>query len=206
MAAETLRVEIDMIDVCPGHDPHYPGQCMPTRTVLKIGYHHDKPVAWAVQDYNNNATPIDEWHKRILTYPLGDAESGLYLPREDVLREYMESETGQILLNRITQGHIITWDGHNMTGQQDKDSLQAGRELLQAIDKLSHELWQLWNVEDWLGEYVHSEITADTTDEQIQQMITELEAETEEQHIVLDDNIKDYLTQRRNELRSVTKE
>lgn len=201
MAAETVQVEIDMIDVCPGHDPHYPGQCLPTRTVLKIGYHQDKPFVQVVQDYSNNATPIDEWHKRILTHPLGDAESGLYLPREDALRAYLESETGQILLNRIIQGHIIAWDGHNMTGQQDKDSLQAERELLQTIDNLPHELWQLWNVEDWLGEYVHTEITADTTDGQIKQMTTELESEITERHIVLDDNIKSYLTQCRNELR-----
>lgn len=204
MVIERKRIEVGQIDVEPEHDPFHRGQCKPTRTLLKLTYQNDEPFVYVAQDYDDKATPADEWHKRTLTFDLDDTENDLYLPDEQALRQYLESEAGQTLLIRIVSGHSIVWDGQNMMGQQNSNSLTAADELLNAINNLPHHHWELWAVEDWLNDYAHGELGTATTDEQIQWVVAELEAEAKEQHIVLDDSVRNYLTQGRNELRSVT--
>ena len=196
-----LIVKIGNVDVIPEHDPYHRGQCKATSTQLKIYWDKNgEPSVCVSQDLDQGATPSDEWHGLTITTGLNSDEEGLSLPDQDALQEYLGSEAGQDALRRVVDNHTVEWDGHNHKGSL-IDNGKTLDELLEAISGLPHHEWQLWNIEEYLYEYAHSQIDADTTDEQIKMMTAELDTTTTQEHIVLSGDVSDYLTEYRNERR-----
>ncbi len=64
---------------------------------------------------------------------------------------------------------------------------------------------EVWTVDDWLNDWKKSNIEAETTNNQIEKFMLEIENEADEQNIYIDGSIIDYLTEYRDSLRITEK-
>lgn len=188
-------VTIGDVDTVPEHDPYHEGQCTPTTTQLWIDP-RDNTVGVS-QELDGNATPMDEYHARILTKGLDDD----YRPEQDALKTFLESTRGQELLAQICAAHSIEWDGNNLVGEMTEDGWDALAALTDEINELPSHQWGLWRAEEWLNDYATEYIDADTTPEKIAELAADLEEEAKGDHIILDEDVSEFLTSFQSELK-----
>jgi hypothetical protein len=147
-----MSVQIGKIDVVAEEDMYKRCGQM-TKTELWLEPTERRVVV--SQYHDSGATPEGEWHKRQLAWLLdGSTEYGhseIEAPDDESLREFLEGEEGQALLDRICDGHDINWDGNNIVGSLDDDAQAAAQELMGAINNLPRSEIVTWMVDDWLG-------------------------------------------------------
>ncbi len=175
------QIKITKIDTMPQIDPYHRDTGTPTTTGLIIDP-QERTVAIA-QDWDDNATPIEEWTGRVL-------HSKLYArPDEDAARSYLEGDEAQALLERIVDGHSIEWDGNNMTGGLNSDGNEAYNELVNTLESLPESEWSIWQVDDYLNDAVRNIIQPMTTDDELRIQATEIDATAEADHIIIDGDV-----------------
>lgn len=187
------------VNTVPEHDPYHRGQGVPTSTILAIN-----PTRREVsvgQEMDQGATPMDEWHGRILTFDLGTAEEyadySSRTPNGQALMDYLSGETAQRLLALICDEYDIYFDGSNMVGRHTEESQTATETLLNGIAALPHTKYFLWQAGDWLQAV---DVSADTTDEAIDEWADD-GCEYDGGIIVLDEDAGVYLRRIRDEMR-----
>jgi len=154
---------IGKIETKPERDPYHSDTGGITSTVLKI--YEDGEVI-VTQDYNDNATPSDEWHSRTLTFSLEHVN-------EDELREYL---TDNRLLERIVTGHSVEWNGNNLVGRLTEDAQDAANDLQDELKEFYLSVYYYWRAEDWLGQVTPAEydVYHDTTDAELEKIAAEI--------------------------------
>ena len=174
----------------PQADPYHSNAVQPTYTVLKI--YEDGNYA-LIQDYDDNASPIEEANGLVLTFDLE------IRPDQAAARSFLESPEAVALVERIHAGHGKEWDGHNMVGTLTEDADVAITELLAGINSLPENQMSLWDAGDWLGNLSDSEIgiSALTTDTEIMALAEKLEADALNEKVILS-GTEEYLVERRD--------
>lgn len=199
------RVKIEGIDVVPGTDPYRrdSGGLMG----IELWINPEERRAGVGQYFPGQAVDADKWHNRIITARLGgddqlDTEGPNTLPEADALRAYLESATGQELLSTVCDKHDIDWNGHNMVGHLPDVGQQALDDLVNAIFQLPAIEWQVWaDIGDYYFYARREVISAETTDEEIVSLAEQWDAEAFDEHVIVDGDLVEYLTELRDELR-----
>jgi hypothetical protein len=147
------------------------------------------------QEYDDNAVPEPEWNGRTQTFFLSSR------PSEGEAKAFLQSEGGVALIQTVLDNSEIVWDGNNMVGKLNEDGGKAMDELLYELsENISENEWSLWDANDWLYDWISNNIEAATTDEEIENFVMELEDEASDNKIILNGDVRDILTEKRNEL------
>ena len=98
--------------------------------------------------YGGDATPIEEWNRRTLTYGLASSAGGACVLDMDRLKEDL-AEGGRLasLIDRIRDGHEVMWNGHNFVGRITADAEDADI-ILQDLDYTADE--DVWDAYHWV--------------------------------------------------------
>ena len=137
-----------------------------------------------------NAVPFAVWHGHVQRW-------GIPLLTVDRCNELLQEIAP--LAERVIAGYESIWDGNNNVARFDDDA----REAINEIDHLTDESRfdesnvEEWDVEDWL-QYADKP-TADTTDEELAEMVND--AEPNEENIIIHGDIEEYLEKIRDEAR-----
>lgn len=187
-------ITITSVETKPQLDPYHRDTGGETSTQLWID--PDKRHAGIHQIMDQGAIDAAIWHNLIVT-------AGFDIrPDEKRTDEYLHSTEAQTLLCRICDGHTTEWNGNNIVGQLNNDAENALADLFGAIENLPDCDWTLWSADDWLSEVLDDYVSADTTDEKITQIAAELKAEANNEHIIIMEDIADYLMEERDRLRN----
>src|SRR4051812_34949338 len=76
--------------------------------------------------YGGDGVPVKEWHGEVLTFPLASNLHGDVAL--DIARLTADLEEGgalAVLIDRITAGHTVEWDGNNFVGRLTRDAQDA---------------------------------------------------------------------------------
>lgn len=141
-----------------------------------------------------NSTPMNEWHRIVLAYPLE------ITPDEYNVRVYLEGDEAQALLIAICEGHDTEWDGNNLVGTMTMEALRAVEELVGELNDLPESDWSLLSVREWFDGATEG-LSAAATDDDIEALAKMFELTAEGDHIVLVGSVIDYLTECRYEMR-----
>lgn len=105
------------------------------------------------------------------------------------------------MLERILAGASIIWDGNNHVCRMTKDAQDADDEVRQWFDGWKDSLeCGLWDAGDWFGDWPPEEVTASSTDEELDAVAEKWEAKAREDNVVLI-RTREYLDELRNQLR-----
>lgn len=169
----------------------YPGQTQPQPVYLEI-YPKSKTLRVDWSGEIGNAVPMDVWHNVRLRYALRG------VPTVEAANALMAEVAP--LAERIIAGHNVRWDGNNHRGYLDDDAAAAENELEAAIcssmDGYDSQL--VWD-EESISEYELREITAETTDAEIAELVAEIEQSAAADYAVLDFDTQEVLERRRAE-------
>ncbi|MBU1248823.1 MAG: hypothetical protein KKB70_08995 [Proteobacteria bacterium] len=201
-----------MQNIIPEYDrPHalietnYPGQFpeqMPIYLVLDWG---KGEISVESKNYDICGTTFYEWHGHMSTYKLP------FIVDATRLHDFVDEHILPIA-NRLHDAYESEWDGGNnvarFTGLEEGEALDLGMDLDQicTCKAPTYDGGGLWNVGDWLHDYAHETINADTSDNQLETMAEECKKEAESEYIVLVGDVLDYLTEVRDEMRSEAEE
>lgn len=186
MSMKLIRVETN-----PEVDPYHSDTNQPTQTILRIYKNGDYEI---VQDYDDHATPMDEWLMQTLAYQIKDR------PDQKAAKEYLESEEAVALVNRIHTGHSIEWDGSNHVGRLTDDAAEAVEDLLAAIASLPECQMTICDAGDWFSG-CEIGVSDATTDSEIEALAEKLEADALAENVILA-GVENFLRQRRDEARA----
>lgn len=183
-----MTITIESIFTKPEHDPYTNIEGIVSKTYLKLDP-RDR-TAWVTQEYQDNSTPIDEWNGLILTWKIYGH------PSENDMRQWIEDNMD--VLVAICDGFEVVWNGNNHVGSLDDNA----RFLKESIEFLFDNgglinYYESWTVEDWLDSSIN-EISAEMTNEQLKEFAKRAEPDNS---ILVDGNILEYITQRRDTLR-----
>ena len=193
---ERGEYKITTIDTKPEPDPYHLDTGGYSYTALKI--YQDGAVE-VVQDYNDNATPGDEWH---------GLTTVLRIPHivEDTIEDILEDND---TIRRIVIGKEQMWSGSNMVGTMTQDAQDALSELDELLNSGYAPQYEYWSSDDWLGNLDADEmgVTSKMTDEEVAALakstVNEALASDDFEHkIIIDEGeMEEYLTGIRQELR-----
>jgi hypothetical protein len=186
-------ITIKNIDTRPDLDVYRRDTNGETYTELTI--YPDDHIVDVTQEGRSNSQSMAEFHRLVLSSKIDGH------PDEDVLREYLESDEGQELIERICAGHDQEWDGHNMVGTLTDDAQEAWDTLIAELNDMPATDWQFWAIDEWDGYWAEENITADTTDKQIVEKAKEFDALALSEHVNLSGSTIEYLTRIRNNKR-----
>lgn len=192
-----MSISIGTIDTKPTLDPYHRDTGGQTATTLKIN--PDNRRVWVEQEWDDNATPSDEWHGLILTMSL-DRDAG-ERPDQDALHAFLGGEFAQSLLGAVCDGFSSEWNGSNIVGVLTEREYAALVDLEQAIADLPTSEWHLWVTEEYLYDWAHEAVSGGLSDEALESLAAQMEQEAATNHIVLTGSALDYITDLRNELR-----
>lgn len=189
MAVTVLRVETK-----PVLDPYHRDTWGASTTVVKV--RPDMRLCYACQEYDDHATPQEEYtRRRLVVY-------APVRPDEDALREFLLSLRGQELLDAICDGHTVEWDGDNMVGVLSPAAEEALLWLEEALGDLPESPWTLMSCADYVQDAEGNlGITPYMDDEGLRDLNYELQAYAQEDHIVLADDLLTHLEDLRAHLR-----
>lgn len=187
MNTETITIE--KLDTKPQHDPYVNIEGVVSKTTLKLDP-RDHTV-WVTQEYQDNSTPADEWHGLVLTW-------GIFgHPSESGMRTWIDDNLST--LTAICDGYEVHWNGNNHVGRLTDDARNLVETIQQDFDNDAGpaNYYETWTIESWMEQSL-SEITADMTDEQLQEFANG--AEPDSNTLVLGD-ILDYITRHRDDMK-----
>jgi hypothetical protein len=189
MNTENTGITIERLSTKPERDPYTNISGIASRTTLKLDP-RDRTV-WVTQEYNDNSTPMDEWNNLVLTWSVNN------YPSEADMREWIADNMDAF--TTICDGFEAHWDGSNIVGRY-TDEARAVAESIEFLfdnDGGPINYYEFWTVESWL-ESSRDEITADMTDEQLQELADEWEGTDD---IVVDGSILKFITEIRDTLK-----
>lgn len=176
----------------------------PRPILLRIDW-EDEEITVRV-DYEHNSTPSRVWHGIASEYTLTSCLDATEL------REWVQSEIAP-LAEQAIQYYGTKWDGSNNRGnwQRGEGGDSPADPILEEIERLcgdDREVPQLhgdspglWDVREWAN-VTKEELNAETTDEQIEKLATEIEAIAEGDNVVLcGPDLREWLTGKRDEMR-----
>ena len=182
MTTATATLTIKKIETRPELDPYHRSTGKLTHTVIEL-YPEDREL-YVVQEYDDNATPSDEWHGLTLTWGVDG------WPTEETMRRWLEDHLDRFAA--IADGWERYWDGHNHVGILSEPARHADDKLREQLNwGIGGDQYEYWAVEDWIDEAMRSEVHADTTDDEIREMARDW-AMTEP-HIVLSGDTDDMI-------------
>lgn len=148
--------------------------------------------------------PMDEFHGTATAFSLPSN-----VDASDLARWVREKLSEKII--EINNGYEEVWDGSNYVGKFVEDEeIEA---MIENAPTLSGDNAGLWDVSDWLGSTTKhpnsddttgsidgiGEITANTTDKEIEEMVDQIIAEADAENVVLDGNVADFIREIRDE-------
>lgn len=158
--------------------------------VLRVDLDEDGTALIAVDSVHNsdNGVPFHVWHRRTLRYTGEACSCGVV--SEASLNELASKLSP--LLDRVSAGHTVEWDGNNMKGQLTDDAQEASDE----VDRIVNEWeWQsdveVWDAADWVfnsdwkatGKQLG--LSANSTDEDKKKACKQIEEWAERDGVVL---------------------
>jgi hypothetical protein len=191
LADHTILVTV--VETRPEIDPYHADTGQFCQTELHI--HPAERRCGISQVYDQGATDAAVWHNRVLAYTLD------FRPDQDAAESYLISPPAQALLARICDGHDVDWDGNNHKGTLNLDAHAAIDQLIDGLDNLPRNIWQLYPVADYLADAHIPRLTAASTDADLEQIAQALDDDAQETHHIIDGDILEYLTDQRTELR-----
>lgn len=155
---------------------------------------------WISLTHNIDGIPMDVWHGQVRRYPIETPA-----PDAEALVKMVNDGEFDELLDRIAHGHVVIWDGSNNVGRLTNDADLAEDELIERLENLPsladrYEGAGLWDAAEWnepslpsrrsggYAEIVEVQLyglTAQTTDEELMEIVQKLEAEAEEEYVYL---------------------
>lgn len=170
-------------DTMPELDPYHRDTGQETWTELWIDLETGK--YGISQEYDDNSTPIEVWHGRQISYKVQDR------PDQEAAHAYLTGDAVD-LIQTILDGASIDWDGSNMVGGLNPTAQAALEDLCEAVDCLPGSDWTLWRMDDYLAP-ANIVIDENTTNAEILALVADIQADIDYQHVVLTDDIADYL-------------
>jgi len=179
-------------------EENYPGNYPEQMPIyLWIDWETEEITA-GTRNYQIGGTPMREWHGLVSAYRLPwnvDARE---------LQEWVQNEIIPVVIE-IEAGFESYWDGSNWKG---RFSENVDSDLSYIIETTcpTHE-GGLWDVSSWFESY--PDITADSTDEEIQEIANDEVRDAENNGIILIGGVEkvfEYLTMRRDELKEDVEE
>ncbi len=136
-------------------------------------------VRAGTQESIGNSMPMSWFHGTDIAWGVSGCVQG------KALKAFLESDEAIKLLERVYNGHETEWDGHNWVGKLDEDAEEAQAEFETLLDELPTVSVL------GAGEYLYDAkreigITANTTDEELQEMADTLESDAEADDILLE--------------------
>ena len=112
------------------------------------------------------------YHRRTLEWASGGASA--VVADADLIGDLAQKL--HPLLDRVAAGFTVGWDGSNNVGSLSKDAQSASDKITEIMEGLDTEDWStpvnVWDALLWLDLFYHG-VTADTTDEEIQEAAQE---------------------------------
>ncbi len=188
------KITIGKINVIQEKDLYATGQY--TRT--SIWFSPEDRKVEVDQVMRTNSTTFALYHGRELEKLIAPSEHEAEAPDATALREYLEGDDAQALLERVCAGHSIEWNGNNMVGKMNKDAQSAWAEVLRDIDDLPRSEWHTWEVGEWLDNSTLSdlEIAQGMTDEEIETAAQNIIAQAKYDKVIFDGDVAKYLKNR----------
>lgn len=201
-----MSVTIKSIDTIAEEDMYRRGGEYMTYTELWINPDTRECGASQQSGAPGQGIPAEEYHGLVLAFGIGGGrEYGRHSepsPDGDALEEFLESDEGQDLLDRICDGHNRRWDGNNTIGELDEDAEEAKAELLNAISRLPSESTVTWTVDDWFSQVSDREIGLRKlmSYRQIRKIADEARSSARSDNVYLDGDVYQYLVNRQKEM------
>lgn len=183
-----MTVKIKNINTKPESDPYHFDTGGISHTVFWLD--PESRECGVDQEYRTNSTSIQRWNGRELYWFVPD------FPSETDMRKWIEGNMP--LLEEICDGYECVWNGQNHVGELSDAARQNQEDIERELDSgYLGNYWEVYSVDDWLDP-VLSEITAETTDEQLVDLA---EQWSEDHNVVLVGrmSILEYITEVRNE-------
>ena len=185
-----MSVKIGKIECHHEIDPYHRNTNGLTLTVLNI-YPKSRKCNVS-QDYDDNATSMNCWNGI-------DIEKTLHNTLDSVnVREFLESDDGQNLLDRICNGHDVEWNGSNHIGSLDDDAELALSDLIVELENCFTDEAE-WLCGDYFSNCSDDElgIYKGMPDVSIKKLANRLQSECNEYLI---DDVESYLKNRVNDI------
>jgi len=191
MPTTATKINFVEADTQPQIDPYH--RDTQGRTWSKIYIDLETGRYGISQEYDDGATPADEWCGRTQATSLAGH------PDAEYAKTYLTGE-GAALVQRVLDGAEIVWDGSNHVGRLDDDAQAAWDELVSELTTGEQDETAYWTAQEALEHLSPDElgITADTTDEELAKIAAEYDADPE---MVIIDDVATYLRYRRDDLR-----
>jgi hypothetical protein len=178
----------------------YPGQSHPQPAFIVIAPESDRVFADNSGEVGSNpALPAEVVYGRILRYSVAPNITGT-----DLI-EIFESKKFSELVDRIVGGYDNTWDTNsNIVGCLNADAQTASDELetflLPYEDGGNYEGTSIWDAGDWFDGDCPPDLTASSTDYQLDKIAEKIYAEATDLKCVVD-GVDDYLIGCRAQMR-----
>ena len=189
MSEQVFKVEVVECVCMPERDPYTGGESQPTLWIDPTSR-----CCGISEEYQRGGTDADVYHMRTISELLP------IRPSRGKARNYLESAEAQTLLDTVCAEHDISWDGHNMVGSLSDLGQMTLETIIYDLENLPESEWALWSVDDWLGQ-ADLEITAGTTDEELEILAEQLEREATEDQVILAESVIGYLREQRDNQR-----
>lgn len=181
-----MEYKITSIDCVPEIDPYHADIDQLARTVIEID--PIKKEVCVFQDYQTNSTSFDVWNGlvaqgKISTYP-----------ENELVRNFLESKEGQEYISQICDGFEIYYYNGNKCGSWNENYSSIMDELIEELEMFKE--YEYLYLDDYY-DYRRENITANTSDEEIEEMVEEIRVDG---YIILG-NLNDYLKDWRDELK-----
>lgn len=195
MTTQTETITIPAIETKPRHDPYINISGIVSRTYLKLDP-RDRTI-WVDQEYNDNASPADEWHGLVLTWAVPGH------PTEDAMREWIDSHMNDFAA--ICAGYEDVWNGNNRVGELTDDARAIMNSIEFELDNDAgpRDHYVYWTLEEWVDIDAAGNVNADTTDEALRQMASDAISALESGQLLDtdEDGVYEYLKAYRDEKR-----
>jgi len=143
------------------------------------------------REYAISGTPMSEWHGLVWSLPAP------YTVDATKLAAFVDSELLPVI-QKLSKKFESVWDGSNFVasfgGLESDEVVSARRELERVIeDNCPIHDGGFWEIGEWLYDGAQQNITASTTDDELDAFCKEALAEAESQCVVLDGDADDVL-------------
>lgn len=185
-------VVISKINTRPEYDPYVnlPGHSSYTELTV----YPQEREATVTQEYKTGSQTMAAYNGLELTTTVYGH------PDEDEVREYLEQGEGQELLRRVCDGHSTDWNGSNIVGVMTDDASDAWEELGEELGAYQESKYSFVEAGEWLYP-ARDDITANSTDEELAELAEIVQGDMDNENIVLDEDILEWLTDQRQEMR-----
>lgn len=180
-------MKILKIDCEPEIDPYHVDTQTLCQTYITISPQDEK--IWVTQEYDNNSTSMDIWNGIDISSRLG---FGNVMDGKQI-KNFLESDEAEKLLQRIFDGHEVNWNGSNLIGSLSDDASIAWDEILESMNEMTSNV-EVWDVETWFGETIDNIMTDGKIDEIVKNT-------DENPEIFIIGDVREYLINRREELK-----